>query len=364
MSRLPAAPRSRPLIATITVQLACVVASSHADAQGCMPIRYTSPALGSRAASAPMTHVWQLVASYRWLYADQFFIGRDYRPASAPGGQPSRINISTVGLNLSYSPTTRLSLSLGVPVSLGTHSRLQGDGVRRTLTTGGLGDVSLVGTMWLFEPTDHPKGNLAFGLGVKAPTGRSDANGVWNTASGSELRPIDPSIQLGDGGWAGIVRLEAFRQVLKRTAVYGAGSYLVSPREHIGATFTTPYGVVAPVAVTDEYSAHAGLTFDAIPQRGLALSIGGRIDGVPVRDLIGGGDHSFRRPGYVVFVEPAIALRLSRSPVSPNGNTFSLSVPIRLAQNRVPSALEVANSRAGGGDFAKFLIFLGYTARL
>lgn len=348
----------------ITALFPCISGSSSAGAQGCMPIRYTSPALGSQAASAPMTHVWRLAVSYRWLYADQFFVGRDYRPASAPGGQPSRINVNTIGLNLSYSPTSRLNLSLGVPVSVGTHSRLQGDSIRRQLKTGGLGDVSLVGTMWLFEPNDHPKGNLAFGLGVKAPTGQSHADGVWHTSSGAERRPIDPSIQLGDGGWAGIVRLEAFRQVMKRTAVYVAGSYLANPRENIDATFTTPYGVVAPVAVTDEYSAHGGLTFDAIPRRGLALSIGGRIDGVPVRDLIGGGDDSFRRPGYVVYVEPAVALRLSRSPVSPNGNSLSLSIPIRIAQNRLPSALEIANDRAGGGDFAKFLIFLGYTIRL
>jgi hypothetical protein len=277
---------------------------------------------------------------------------------------PSRININTVELGVSYSPANRVTVSLGVPVATGTHSRVQGDNLRHELSATGIGDVNLVGTMWILDPPAHPKGNVAFSLGVKAPTGQSSKQGTWNTASGSEQRPVDPSIQLGDGGWGGIVGTQAFRQVLKHTAVYAAGSYLANPRAHISATFVTAYGVIAPVAVTDEYSAHAGLTFDASPRRGLAVSLGGRIDGVPVRDLVGRGDDSFRRPGYAVYVEPALALRFSRSPLSPARSNVTVSIPIRVGQNRVRSALEIANGKAGGGDFANVLILLGYSKRL
>jgi hypothetical protein len=138
----------------------------------------------------------------------------------------------------------------------------------------------------------------------------------------------------------------------------------LNPKDHIAATFVTPYGVVAPGAVTDEYSAHAGLTVDALPRRGmLELSVGGRIDGVPVHDLVGGGDASFRRPGYAMYFDPGIALR-SGSPLSPRGSTFTLGIPIRVNQNRMRSALDTANAKAGGGDFARFLVFAGYSKQL
>jgi len=102
---------------------------------------------------------------------------------------------------------------------------------------------------------------------------------------------------------------------------------------------------------------------DAWRRRGLSLSLGGRIDGVPVRDAIGGGDEYFRRPGYVVFAEPALAIRRSRSPVSPVGSTLSVAVPIRVDQYRHASLLDLANQKRGGGDFPDFLIFIGYAKR-
>jgi len=340
-----------------------LVPLARSSAQGCMPIRYTSPTLGTPNLEASRAQQWQIGVDYRWVHANRFYVGRDYAPDLAPGGQPSRINVHTVDLSVSYTITRRLSATIAIPFATGTHSRLQADGNRYQFSVTGLGDVSLSVRGWLLDPA-NPRGNAAIGLGIKAPTGQTDKLGTWHTASGTEPRPIDPSVQLGDGGWGAIVRGEGFRQVRSRTAVYAAGSYLINPRDHITTTFTTAFGVVAPVASTDEYSAHAGLTFDALPRRGVALSIGARMDGVPVKDLAGGADQSFRRPGYAVYVEPALAVRISRSPFSTRGSTISLSIPVRVAQNRKASLLEVANGRHGGGDFANFLVFAGLVKRL
>src|SRR2546428_2548519 len=38
------------------------------------------------------------------------------------------------------------------------------------------------------------------------------------------------------------------------------------------------------------------------PERGVSLSLGGRIDGIPYHDLIGKSD-GFRRPGYVALAD-------------------------------------------------------------
>ena len=351
-------------VAMLSVFVVGATLPSNAIGQGCMPIRYTSPTLTTQAELAPRDGDWEIAIAYRWLRASQFFVGHDYRPELAPGGQPSRIGVHSMQVEFSYAPTSRLKLSLGIPVATGTHSRLQGDNLRHTFSSAGIGDVSLVGSMWLLDPVDHPTGNVALSLGVKAPTGQTAKMGEWHTASATEQRPLDPSIQLGDGGWGGIVRLQAFQHLVTRTAAYAAFSYLANPRAHIDAKYVLPYGVIAPVAVTDEYSAHAGLTFDASRARKLAISLGARIDGVPVHDVVGGGDDSFRRPGYALYVEPALAIRLSRSPLSPDRSTLTLGVPIRVDQNRRPSALDLANGRAGGGDFAKFLVFVGYSRRL
>src|SRR3989449_9905216 len=66
---------------------------------------------------------------------------------------------------------------------------------------------------------------------------------------------------------------------------------------------------VVHLAVPDVYSARAGIAYALAPARGISLSLGGRIDGIPQGDLIGGRDNSFRRPGYSLYLDPGIALR-------------------------------------------------------
>ncbi len=332
-----------------------------------MPVRFTSPSLGAQGGTSLNEGQWQLALVYRYLHAHQFYVGHAFRPERAPGGGlPVRISVNTVELNVSYAATHRLSLNLGIPMASGMETRAQGDNRLHTKTATGLGDVSLVGTAWLLDPQDHARGNVAIGLGVKAPTGQAARQGSFTLANGTTERFLDPSIQLGDGGWGIILQAEGFRQIFHRAAAYAAGSYLVNPRTHNSGTFVfgPAYGgLVAPIAVPDEYSAHAGVAYSAIPRVGLTMSLGGRIDGVPVHDLMGGGDDSFRRPGYVVYIEPAFTLVRARSPLTPAGTVLTLSIPVAVDQNREPSAIDVAHGQRGGGDFARFLIFLGLSKR-
>jgi hypothetical protein len=226
-----------------------------------------------------------------------------------------------------------------------------------------MGDVSLVASMWVFEPNQHGQWNISAGLGVKAPTGNSGGQDTYHLLSGTEQRFVDPSTQLGDGGWGLIAQVEAYRRLFHRTSAYVAGSYLANPRDHSNATIRTAFGIV-PVAVTDEFSAHAGVTYVLLPRHGLTFSLGGRIDGVPVHDRFGSGDESFRRPGYVAYVEPNVNWVLARSPFSSKGSTFSVSLPYSVARDRMRNTLDIANGKHGGGDFAKYLLFLAYSKRM
>ena len=115
------------------------------------------------------------------------------------------------------------------------------------------------------------------------------------------------------------------------------------------------------MSVPDQYALRAGLFYGIKKIHGLGFSLGGRLEGVPVRDLVGesGG---FRRPGYVISVEPGVSYML--------GNvTATLNVPVALVRNRTRSLTDIADStpdniRHGDAAFADYLINFGVTWRI
>src|SRR5690348_10222365 len=103
-----------------------------------MPVRFTSPSLGALSGTALNAGEWQLGLVYRNLHANRFYVGHTFRPDLAPGGgMPVHIDVNTLELNLSYAPTNRVSVNLGIPVSSGRESRAQGDLLMHTLSATG-----------------------------------------------------------------------------------------------------------------------------------------------------------------------------------------------------------------------------------
>lgn len=298
--------------------------------------------------------------------ADRFYVGHDYAPTKIPTANhlPIRYRIHTVVARVEYAISDRVQLAASVPFMSGTESREEDDSLRHSQSATGLADVSVVASAWLLNPLDHGDGNLRIGLGVKAPTGSNRRSDVFFLPLAVQRRPVDPAIQPGDGGWGGVLEIEGFRAIRGRLSAYGAGTYLTNPRLHSSVIIQPPTGGTDFVSVADEYSAHAGLSYLTRSAGGLAVSLGGRIDGVPVRDLIGGSDTSFRRPGYVVYAEPSVSYTVMRGPFALRGQTFTLGVPVAVDQNRKASTFDLAHGKHGGGDFARFLVFLGYSRRL
>jgi hypothetical protein len=300
-------------------------------------------------------HEWQVAVDYRYLHADRFFIGS--QAATPPAqffGQPLIISIHSVNINVTYAATDRFSLRLTVPISRGSQSRFYPDTVRHVARAGGIGDIGLVGTAWLRNPTAHTTGNLALGVGMKIPTGNYKVTEPYFLADGSSVQhPVDQSIELGDGGWGVILQGQAFRQIDSRAFAYFTGSYLVSPRNHTGVT-RAPAGQpnsTVRISVPDVYTGRLGIAYGVLRQQGLSISLGGRVDGIPYHDLIGSSD-GFRRPGHIVFVEPGITL--ARGP-----NTLTFNAPIRVAA-RLAKPL---SATVGSGDLAGVLIFVAYSRR-
>jgi hypothetical protein len=128
--------------------------------------------------------------------------------------------------------------------------------------------------------------------------------------------------------------------------------YLFNPQETNGVL--TRRGN-SEFSVPDQYAALLGSMY--VPNiKGLSFYLGGRIEGVPASDLIG-GSAGYRRPGYVVSVDPGINY-IARN------LTFSLNVPYAVYRNRTQSyedkqrTEETGVYRHGDAAFADYFINL------
>ena len=346
----------KTLLATFSA--AEVLIGSRAFAQGCEPIRFTTPvSLGGQGEAYQREREWRLTLGYRRLSANEWFVGGESSPTRAPGGQPPVFKINTLVADIAYAPTERLQLHLSIPFSGGSATGMWPDKAKHTQSVTGIGDVSVLGESWLLSPRTHQSGNVSIGLGVKAPTGSHDAASYIYTPTTAIPYPADQTVQPGDGGWAVIVQSQAFRQVTERVYGYAFGSYTVSPKARSDVQFRPSLPNVY-WSVPDTYSARAGAAFSILPDQGLTMSLGGRMDGIPLRDLIGGGDDdTIKRTSRVIFVDPGVSLTRGK-------DNFTVSVPWRVNVNRFQSLYERKTNGLNGGGFAKYLIFASYSRRI
>jgi hypothetical protein len=302
---------------------------------------------------------WQTTAAYRFLHAEDGYVGDRFDPAYART-IGARINIHSFDLQTTYGFTSRYSMTLTVPFVSGGVSSFrdhENDGIHRhTMSASGLGDARLLGNAWLFDPDKHMDGNISVSFGMKAPTGRSRAHDIAYRPTGQVRIPVDIAVQPGDGGWGMVVETVAYQKLFTNAFAYGSGFYLFNPREKNGAVTTLPvYGEYRNLSVPDQYMGRVGLNFALSPQKGVTASFGARIDGIPSRDVFGGRD-GFRRPGMAVYIEPGMA-------VSRGAYTYSIFAPIAVYQNRTRNVYDHQFGGHGAGAFANFLIIAAVTHR-
>lgn len=248
-----------------------------------------------------------------------------------------------------------MSISGTLPFVHGEHSRFYGDGVRHEVSAGGAGDFNATARSWIWSPAAHADGNWQVGLGVKTPTGAHDAEDQYYGVAATAHYPVDQSVQPGDGGWGIVADTQAFRRI-GRVYAYGSGSYLASPK-NTTELIQSPVGPYSKskVSVPDVFSAKGGLAFSVWPTLGMSGTLGYRMDGIPQHDLFGKSD-GFRRPALMGYVDPSVSIVRGR-------HTFQLNVPIRAWYNFRASDLDRQLHVPGGGDLAKYLLFVGYTHR-
>jgi hypothetical protein len=333
-----------------------VVSATQAHAQGCVAIKQMGDGSCSlEGLTGPDASKWGISGSYEYFRSHRHFIGTDEQEQRYTAGSEVVNIVQQTDFTIDYRYNARTSFSIGLPYFQATRSSLyEHDGKHRfTMHSEGIGDVRVAGSYWVISPLSEPKGNLSIGFGVKLPTGNTNVKDYAHKATGLVLQSVDQSIQPGDGGWGILVNLEGYRRLRESTSLYATGFYLINPQEMNGTQRSAnTASLTAFDSIPDQYQVRVGISQVLFPRYHLTASLGGRLEGVPALDLIG-GSRGFRRPGVVGSIEPGFSFATAR-------NSFSISVPVALYRDRTRSYSDMQTGKHGDAAFADFLVSMTY----
>ena len=354
-----------------------ILFTSSSFGQGCVAVRHMSCSVGTGANSNSMMHPgqWQVSLGFRNLHSYKHYVGADYQPQREAAGTNVINDSQSFELGVTYSVTDRFSVAVNLPLNFNYRTSLYehyGNAVtvnpaqkRFGTMANGIGDARLTASYWLLDPLKHMKGNLSVGLGLKLPTGDWKAMDKFHrrASDGSDYtidKPVDQSIQLGDGGVGINLEFQGYQQLFSRTSLYYNAFYMSNPKNVNDAANVAPDKVVTDeivryMSVADQYAGRVGLNYALAPKAGIGATLGARIEGVPAYDLIGDSD-GFRRPGYIFSIEPGISYSTAK-------NTFFVSLPIATQRNRIKSASDWVNNKHGDAAFADYFISATVTHR-
>jgi hypothetical protein len=300
-------------------------------------------------------HGLTLTVGYRVYNSYKHYIGTVYQiqRQEQHSAVVNHVNLFEVDVNYRLSP--RNSFIAYVPfLDASRHGQSSPLNVYRSF---GIGDMTLGGETWVWRPPTESHGNINFSYQLKLPTGINDAKGTKTLSNGSTMiEPFDESIQPGDGTWGFALATEAYRELIWKTSGYFTGSWLFSPQDTTGVLTYRPAPGEGVVSATDQYLWRGGFSrpvTEVRALRGLAFSIGGRMEGVPVRDAFG-SSNGFRRPGYVISIEPGMTYSRGRYMVNVSG-------PWAMERNRKTSVTDYANHTHGDAAFSDYTVIAGLT---
>jgi len=321
-------------------------------AQGCVAAHGSGVCIhGDHGMTTGDESKWEVSVGYRYFQSDRHFVGDEEQKQREEEGSQVINTSNFIDANVTYNINERFSTTLTVPFVVHDRSQtyvLNGERTRYATQSSGLSDIRLAVHSWILDPLSPRKWNVLAGVGVDAPTGEKAAKDIFPTVVGgtnlvAQEKTVDQSIQPGDGGWGITLDLYAYYQFTERLTGYLNGAYTITPQEtaHVPTFRSNPYEQY--MSITDAYLGRIGVEYLAWEKYALTFSLGGRIEGVPVYDLIGGSDW-FRRPGYSVGIEPGVMANL-------HGWKLALYTPVAVYRNRPQS---VPDKQAGGrhGDAA------------
>lgn len=360
--------------------------SQQLSAQGCVAIRPMSGCSGTSSNSILLGKgQWQAGANYRYFQSFRHFKSDSEQKERLEKHTEVINDAHSLDLGLSYGISNQLSVSANLPLIYYDRSSLYehygnsttANPEQKRFNTGaqGIGDARLSASYWLLNPEKHSNRNIAVGLGVKLPTGNENVKDEFHKRKSSDgsdsviVKAVDQSIQLGDGGVGVSLELQGFTTLFKNASLYFNGFYMSNPQETnntvnrvLNANSTAVDSITAFHSIADQFVVRLGMNYAISPVKGLAVGLGFRAEGVPAKDLVG-GSKGFRRPGFIVSVEPGVALQRGRL-------SFSLNVPYALYRKRTRSVADIAGGndangipRNGDAAFADYAVNVGVAYR-
>ncbi len=342
-----------------------------ASGQGCVAIRHfsaCSPTYGETNISPGGEFIFSM--NYRYFKSFRHFRGTEEEPDRISNNTEVVNHSHAIDYQIAYGISDRWQAFLTLPLVLNTRSSLyeHGRDERNTTFSRGLGDITLGANYWLIDPYKNSSFNMQFGAAIKLPTGNYNYSDIFYNVGpegGPETRPVDQSIQPGDGGFGFMIQGQAYYLMSAKAGLFLSGFYLFNPRGTNGTrTFRETLSPIlqneAIMSVPDQFSIRAGASYNFHPS--WSAFAGVRYEGVPVEDVFGSSE-GFRRPGNVVSVEPGINWMTGRW-------NLNASVPIAVRRERPQSVTdkeveqETGNPRNGDAAFADYLINISITYRI
>jgi hypothetical protein len=324
---------------------------------------------------------WQANFGYRHFRSFRHFVGDvEQNAENEANGTAERDRAGTNVINhvhqptigVTYGVTDRLSVSADLPY-LQALRRSPWSGSRPTYATSarGISDLVFMGRYWLGDPHKSQTENLSVGLGFKFPTGDDRAEDEFLVAVApdgtriTDVRPVDQSIQPGDGGFGILAEVQAFKG-MGRFVAFASGAYLMNPQETNDFNRNGPNAPVDDsgaenhlLSIADQYVARVGVATGV--WRSLGANLGLRIEGTTSSDLIG-GDRGRRRPGYTLGLDPGLSYAWK-------ANAISVNVPFAIRRVRTQNYADKLETEQTGhyenGDaaFADYAILVAFSHR-
>jgi hypothetical protein len=344
------------------------------SAQGCVAVRNMSS--WSLGIDTVQTKTWQFSLNYRYFRSYKHFRGSHEETERVENGTEVINNDNSLLFGISYALNNRWSVSTVIPyLNIDRSSLYEHYGnptpsnptinPRFHTQARGLGDVRISA---YYAAVAKEKFGLTLGLGVKLPTGNYETKDHFHKkdSEGQDslvYSVVDQSIQLGDGGFGIVTEFNLFYNFSHKVGLYSSGLYLFNPRNTNGILRSSR--LVNNIPLSNEFSVVDQFVFRLGARYTLGrfeIALGGRYEGIPSEDAFGKSD-GFRRPGYIVSLEPSALYSTGK-------HTIAVNFPIAMYRNRVQNTNDKKSTEITGvythGDaaFADWLISVTYNYRL
>jgi len=350
--------RSRIAAAILTSALGALIAQP-VFGQGCIVSRSSGEVGGPESTGGYLQPGdFEFGDAYRHQFSFRHFVGPTEQTYRIEQGTQVMNKLNLQNFAVTYQISHRISVSAYVPLMLASRHQHNSP---ITYTSSGIGDISFMVNGWLFNTTENTRGNVQLGIGLVAPTGKDDVSNVVDAfdGKGPHTQIVDYSIQPGQGGWGVPFQWSSFKNVhstqLYFNGVYTAMLQSINDVYRTGAT-PNPQTLTQFNAISDQYLLEAGVAVPISKVKGLTVTFGPRMEGVPARNLFPADNLGFRRPGFAISLEPG-------AQYVHGSHLLSVSIGKAFYRDRTRSVPDVITGGHGDAAFADYVWLASYSFR-